>query len=279
MRRRLSFFLLCLFCPSVFMESLFSQAVSKPDIHGLDKRIFIGQAYPSGNVYLECFRRKADCQSSWPKEVSIFPLDDLTAALGKIQTKASFVKVMKDDLKDDTTHSIYIPGAEGMDGDHDSCGLGKIKREGQYRYVSEQARDYFNAMSDHCEANEGVGIYRFAASKYSFLVLAIDPEIAVAGLKLLSGKRPLSPADRQVIAKVKRKLEKAAVECPTNPAYIDSAIQIAEITLAEGDLRLRLSAYEDPGCHGHLASIYILDVLHRDLVLRKFEIHRNQGLL
>ena len=31
------------------------QAVSQLDVDGLDKKVFIGQAYPSGNVYLECF--------------------------------------------------------------------------------------------------------------------------------------------------------------------------------------------------------------------------------
>ena len=41
-------------------------------------------------------------------------------------------------------------------------------------------------------------------SNYSFLVLGIDPGIAVMDLKLLSGKRPLAPAGRQEIAKKKR---------------------------------------------------------------------------
>jgi hypothetical protein len=132
---------------------------------------------------------------------------------------------------------------------------------------------------DHCEANEGVGIYRTVTSKYSFPVLAIDPAVPVANLKLLSGKRPLAPADRQEIAHEKANSKKAALECTTNPAYIDSATQIAEVSLTEGDLRLRIAAYENPGCHGHLYSIYVLDVLQRNSMLRKFSVHRYQGPL
>ena len=55
--------------------------------------------------------------------------------------------------------------------------------------------------------------------------------------------------------------------------------QIAEISLAKGDLRLKVSTYVNPGCGGHLSSIYILDVLRRNLVVRKLELGRYQGPL
>ena len=129
-------------------DSLLANAVSQLDVEGLDKKVFIGQAYPSGNVYLECFRGKVDCQSLWPKELLIMPLGDTNSVLKKTQMKASFVEVMKDELKDNTLSSIYIPGAEGMDDGHNSCGLGEIKRVEQYKYIS---KDYFYAMFDHCE--------------------------------------------------------------------------------------------------------------------------------
>jgi len=261
------------------MEPVFAQSASKLDRQGLDKKIFIGQAYPSGNVYLECFRSKTECQSSWPKELVILPLGDTSSALGKTRMKASFVKVMKDDLKNDGVRSIYIPGAEGMDADHESCGLGDIKKVEHHKYISEPLRDYFYAMVDHCEANAGVGIYQTAASTYSFAVLGIDPSIAVTGLRLLSGQRPVTPAERQEIDKEKRQRKAAGIECSTDPAYSDSATQIAEISLAEGDLALKVSTYETPGCDGHLSSVYILDVLQRDVLLRKLEVYRNQGAL
>jgi hypothetical protein len=279
MKRSLPFILLCLSFSSLSMDALVAQAVSRLDIQGLDKKVFIGQAYPSGNVYLECFRTRTDCQSLWPKELLLLPLVDTSSVIGQTQMKASFVKVMKDALKNDVVSSTYIPGAEGMIDDHESCGLGEINRVQQYKYIPEGASDYFYAMFDYCEANEGVAIYHTAASKYSFLVLGLDPRIVAADLRLLSGRRPLTPADRQEIAKEKKENEKADGGCTTNPAYIDSATQIAEISLAEGDLRLRISTYDTPGCAGHLSSIYILDVLQRNMVLRKFEVYRSQGAL
>src|SRR5262245_28528805 len=279
MKRSLLVILFCFSYSSLLMENCFAQADSQLDIQGLDRRVFIGQAYPSGNVYLQSFYRKDGYQPRWPKELLILPLGDTKSVLGKTQMKASFVKAMKDGLEDDVVKSMYIPGAEGMDDGHESCGLGEIKKVEQYKYISESLGDYFDALFDHCEPNEGVGIYRIDSSKYSFLVLGIDPGIAVADLKLLSGKRPLAPADRQEITKRKQEDKKAADECTGNPAYIDSADQIAEIGLAGGDLRLRLSTYLDPRCSGHVSSIYILDVLRRNMVIRKFEVDRYQGPL
>jgi len=261
------------------MEPGLAKADSQFDLQDLDKSVFIGQAYPSGNVYLECFNRKVGCQSLWPKELLILPLGDTKSVLAKTQIKASFVKIMKDEQEDDATKSIYIPGAEGMNDGHESCGLGEIKKVKPYKYISDPPIDYFDAMSDHCEPNAGVGIYHAGSSEYSFLVLGIDSAIAVANLKLLSGKRPLTAADRQEIAKKKREYKKMAADCTGAPAYIDSAVQIAEVSLAEGDFQLRVSTYDNPGCGGHLSSIYILDVLQRNVVLRRFDVYRYQGAL
>ena len=243
------------------------------DIQGLDKRVFIGQAYPSGKVYLERFNSEASTE--WSKDVVILPLDDTKSVLGKTHMKASFVDVAKDD------ETRYIPGVEGMDDSHKLCGLGEIKKIEDYKYLSESSEDYFDSIYDHCEPNEGIGIYRADLSKYSFLVLGIDPRIALAQLKLLSGKRPLTPADRQEIVKQKKTNRETAAEgeCTTVPGYIDSATQIAEIGLAQGDLRLRVSTYVNPGCLGHLSSIYVLDVLQHSMVLRKFEVQRYRGAL
>jgi hypothetical protein len=277
--RNLLISLLCLSFSFLLLEAYFVKAESQLDIQGIDTKVFIGQAYPSGNVYLERLPREAGDQSPWPKELLILPLGDTKSLPGK-KMKASFVKEMKDAPPEDNVNKyIYIPGAEGMDDGHDSCGLGEIKKVEQYEYIS---GDYFRTIIDYCEPNEGLGHYRIDPSKYSFLVLGIDPNIAVADLKLLSGKRPLTPADRQEIIKLKREDKKQAAElgeCPTVPRYIDSATQIAEIGLAQGDLRLRVSTYEDPGCSGHLASVYILDLLRRNEVLRKIQVSRNQGPL
>jgi hypothetical protein len=277
--RKLLIPLLCFSFSSLLLEAYLVKADSQLGIRGLDTKVFIGQAYPSGNVYLERLPGEAGDPPPWPKELLILPLGDTKSVLGK-KMKASFVKEMKDaPPENNVARYLYLPGAEGMDDGHDSCGIGEIKKVEQYEYLS---GDYFRTLVDHCEPNEGLGLYRIDPSKYSFLVLGIDPEIAVADLKLLSGKRPLTAADRQEIIKLKREDKKEAAElgeCPTEPRYIDSATQIAEIGLAQGDLRLRVSTYEDPGCAGHLASIYILDLLRRNEVLRNIQVGRHQGAL
>src|SRR5262245_47379231 len=157
MKRSLSFILLCLFFSTRSIDVLFAQAASRPDIQRLDRKVFIGQAYPSGTVYPECFRSKTSCQSLWLKELLLLPLDAAGSVLESSQMKGSFVKVIKNNTKNDGVLSTYIPGAEGMDDDiHHSCGPGEIKRLEQYKYVSTDiGGDYFYAMSDHCERNEG----------------------------------------------------------------------------------------------------------------------------
>src|SRR5215831_21001860 len=99
------------------------------------------------------------------------PLGDTNSVLGITKMKASFVKVMKDGLKNNVIRSTYIPGAEGMDGDHESCGLGEIKRVEQYKYIPERAGDYFDAIVDHCDFIVDVGIYHNTSSIYFLLAL------------------------------------------------------------------------------------------------------------
>jgi hypothetical protein len=278
MKRALLLALLCF--SSLLAEASLAQANSQLNIRSLEKRVFIGQAYPSGNVYFERLTSQEGAPP-WPKELLILPLDDKKSALGKKYMTASFVKVMKDRSENGAFKSLYIPGAEGMDDSHDSCGLGVIKKAQGYEYLSEE--DYFYTTFNTCEPNEGLGHYRTERSKYSFLVLGVPAGTAVADVKPLSGKRPLTAADRREIIKEKIEDKKNAAEygggCTTNPGYIDSAIQIAEIGLADGDLRLRLSTYENAGCAGHLVRVYILDALQGAKTLRKIKVIRPRGAI
>src|SRR5215470_1455184 len=110
MKRSLSSTLLCFFFSSLSLNIIFAQTIPQPDVQDLDKKVFIGQAYPSGNVYLECFsNKKTDCTRLWPKELIILPLGDAGSVLGKMQMNASFVKIMKDGLGKNAVLSTYIP--------------------------------------------------------------------------------------------------------------------------------------------------------------------------
>jgi hypothetical protein len=113
MKRNLLFTLLCFSFSSLLVGASLVKADAQIDVRGLDRRVFIGQAYPSGAVYLDSFPRNRafsgkneDAPPPWPKELLILPLGDTKSELGKKQMKASFVEVMKDGLKDNFTQSI-----------------------------------------------------------------------------------------------------------------------------------------------------------------------------
>ena len=42
---------------------------------------------------------------------------------------------------------------------------------------------------------------------------------------------------------------------------------------------MRISTYENPGCAGHLATIYVLDILNRGVVLDTLLLSQYQGVL
>jgi len=42
---------------------------------------------------------------------------------------------------------------------------------------------------------------------------------------------------------------------------------------------LRLSSYKNPGCAGHLSTIYLIDILRGNTVLTSLQLVQNQGVL
>ena len=90
--------------------------------------------------------------------------------------------------------------------------------------------------------------------------------------------RPMTEAERKAVA-----TEKAAApperECSTVPQYLDAASMLLTARVAFSKLIIRLSHYATPGCAGHLADIYVLDVIAPDEELRRFEFRHYQGVL
>lgn len=227
-------------------------------------QVFIGQSYPSGNVYLKSFTGSKD----WPKELSLIPLvEDADTRGSGILKAVLFSGVMP---------SAYIPALEAMDDQHDACGSGETKKvEPAFQYLSD---DFFDAMVDHCEANDDVAVYRSSSSQSSFKVLAFGSGVTLTEIRHVTGLRPITPAEQQELAQQKQQPDKNATGCTTVPAFIDSATRLVEASMG-GGLTLRVSSYKDPGCAGHLATIYILDVLRETNVLTTFRIIQNQGVL
>jgi hypothetical protein len=170
----------------------------------------------------------------------------------------------------------YIPAIEAMDDQHDACGsLQPRKLDIALEYLSDE---FFDSMIDHCETNEDVAVYRGAPSAFSYMVLGFPVGTPLTNIRIVEGPRPMSPAEEQQVAGQKAETAKIATECTTEPAYLDSAARLLETGIGDGRT-LRLSSYKTPGCAGHLATIYIVDIMRGARVLTTFQLIQNQGLL
>lgn len=245
-------------------------------------QIFLGQAYPSGKVYLAPFPPQEESQSEedylkafpWPKEANVLAV----SGSGK-PFAARFVRSLHDgrrklDNGAFQLESAHIPALEGMT-EHEGCTKALHKpRNPAYVYAGE---DFFEQMADSCASNEGIGVFEGTPGKSSLMVAAWGPEAGLFDVQALKGKpRPLTRVERAEIEKQKAAL--AGEDCTTNPAYLDSAKAFLSAKTA-GGFSILLSRYTNPGCGGHLAEIYILDVLKGGAPVKTFEMIRPKGLL
>src|SRR5262245_34307336 len=76
--------------------------------------LFVGQVYPSGNVYLKRLAGEGRPAGNLPKSVSLLPLSSDSAVLKTPPTVAT--------LASPTVRFDYIPRLEGMDDQHLTCG-------------------------------------------------------------------------------------------------------------------------------------------------------------
>jgi hypothetical protein len=233
--------------------------MQQPGIEQLKDQLFIGQVYPSGNVYVKSFSENR----VWPKELSLVPL-----VTDRPSSKAP--------LFSERMQPAYIPAIEGMDDQHDPCGPIAAKAlDLSFEYLSDE---FFNGMIDYCETNEDVAVYHTEPSQFSYTVLAFNSDVVFDDVRVVEGTRPMTDAERQRTEEEKRQTEKIAKDCTTVPTYIDSAALFLEAGLGNG-ITLRLSSYKNPGCAGHLATIYLVDLIRGNTVLTTFQLVQNQGVL
>ncbi len=249
------------------------------EVDTLGEYLFVGQAYPSGNVYLRPFSGNSKIKSFWPDGVSLIALGRVGPDLSSIR-HGMLDRVLASRTENDVVKSIYIPGVEGMDESHEPCGLGEINHEDPAHELI--SGDFFRTFSDHCESNDGVAVYRTTGSNYSVMVIGVAGSVSLVSHKVIVDKllRPLTPSEKDEIDRQKAESAKTGQrECSSNPSYLDAAFQIFEASIRQGNLTLRVSTYDNPGCAGHLATIYVLDVLRSGEVLKKFEFSQYQGPL
>ena len=238
------------------------------------RHVLIGQAYPSGNAYLKPFLDRNGTLEEWPQEVVLIPLTDEGQVSKDTLLTAFHSSTMESDIENNRRLSAYIPAIEGMDQQHGLCGLeDETEKNDSYAYLSE---DFFHAMADHCEPNDGVGLYTTTSSNYSYMTWGISSKLNLERVTPVSGHRSLTAVEEVEVQEARDEIDRS--DCTTKPAHLDAANQIIEVSLRSG-VALRLSSYQDPGCYGHLNTTYVLDVLRGDDVADTYLLTQYHGRL
>ena len=212
------------------------------------RNVVVGQAYSSGNVYVAGFIE--DEPRAWPRRIAGVPLDaDRT---GRIT--ADFFRIVAQDSEE----HYYFPQREA-DSFED---------------------DVFATIDRAAITDRNLARYRAAApwdKPVSFF--GWDDRLELVDVSRSRGqRRPVTAAERKQVAADRSAVPKD-IECTTVPQFLDDAKIILMANVANTKLSIRLSKYSTPGCGGHLADIYVLDVIEPGRDPRRFEFHHYQGLL
>jgi hypothetical protein len=248
--------------------------------------IFLGQAYPSGKIYLESVPLPNSNQSvddyrakfHWADSISFHALS--SADPGSAQARqAKFSNVLHDDRVDLGSNtfqlkSIDIPEVESMKDGFDSA-TDKIKesKNPEFQYLG---GEYFCSSNP----NEGIGVYKTVGlKKVSFSVIAFSKELALSDITHPNRRRPMTPAEAASVKKDKEEEKTHQDDCPTVPAYIDEAVVLLSAKIINSPWSIRISNYDNAGCGGHLASIYLIEFMKDGDVVKTYTFDRYCGAI
>jgi hypothetical protein len=278
-------FFLCLF----YSFSGQSSVSQNPD--DIAVRIFLGQFYPSGHIYLKPFPLPRTSQSeddylksfSWPVTISFHALSSIYPDSNKIM-EAHLSSIMHDgkhELQKNTyqLESAYIPSLESMDDSHEGCTKKFYKpRNAHYQY---RGGDFFYQALFNCNPNEGVAIYKNNdSSNLSYSVIAFAKDLDLYEIRFMNGeRRPLTSDELVAVEKEKMETKKIESERTTIPTYLDSAVSYLSARVKGSDMSIRISQYETAGRMGHLAKVFILDVVKSGVLLKKYELAQYLGAI
>lgn len=213
------------------------------------RRVVVGQAYISGNVYVAGFVE--DEPRPWPRRVIGIPLDpDRTDRI-----TADFFRIVAQDSEE----HYYFPQREAD--------------------IFED--DVFATIDRAAITDRNLARYRASAPPdKSISFFGWDDRLALIDVSHRQGgqPRPVTAAERQQVAADRTRLPKD-IECTTVPQFLDDATIILTAAIANTKVSIRLSKYSTPGCAGHLSDIYVLDVIEPGREPRRFEFSHYQGLL
>ena len=265
------------------------RAIEKPE--QIATSVFLGQAYPSGNVYLRPVPLPGPTQGEddyqktfpWPASISFQSLNSTHSFATRLR-RASFSATLHDGQVDLGSNnfqleSAYIPALESMDETHEGCTRRFYRpKNPSFQYLSD---DLFYSGLFNCNANEGIGVFRSEdLDNYSFSVVAFSDRVRLTDVKYGDGqRRPLTDQEAVAVAKEKDQSRADQTECSTTPAYLDSAILLVSGRVADSEYSIRISSYDTPGCNGHLATNYVLDIVKGAELIAVFRLIQPRGTI
>jgi hypothetical protein len=216
------------------------------------RRIVIGQAYVSGNVYAAGFT--ADEKRSWPHRITLVPLHEEAP----LRIAADFFRTVTQDSEE----QYYFPRRETT---------GELSDLDIFSTVDRMALEDRNLA--RYRADDRV--------QDSVALFGWDQRLPLAGISRRDrGQlRPTTAGERVEIAADKKRSAPKDFECTTVPQFLDSARVILTAAIADSNLSIRLSHFITPGCAGHLSAIYVLDVIAPGQEPRRFEFRHYHGVL
>lgn len=241
--------------------------------------VYLGQAYPSGRVYLEAFR-DADHQplGAAAERVELVPLDrDVAMArTGGWRAGARLVG---------QAEPVNPPAAEGMLPTDSSCvPEGYVRMSGavyaRVRRADDQnvpwrTEDYFSTAAWYgCAWEVSLSLYRAEEPiPKSFRVIGFRAGFSPGDLdhSVAGQPRPMSPEEASEL----EELQGSEAECTLQPRYMDEAIQLVAFHPPDFPYRVRLSSYVS-ACTS-LGERFLLDVLAGDDVVGTFSLGRWRG--
>jgi hypothetical protein len=250
-------------------------------LSSLAGKIFLGEAYPSGNAYLQpltlnmeviTFDKRPPLEA-WPSSVALYCLkkqgceDKEVGRIPRTAKRNSYFEPILSKVEDTKNNTVeisydYIPAREGMnEGHNSSCGL-KYKMDKRRRYAD--SGDFFVTISDFCFFDEAIAHYKIdkPTSSAAYQVVAVSSDLGLEAIRhgMDGEKRPLSKEEGDHERAQSVNLE----DCTTKPGSRADAVVLWIARLKGSKQSLRISKYDDPGCAGHMSTIYLLDILEGD---------------
>jgi len=241
----------------------------------IGRRVFFGETYPSGNAYLLRLRpvKKGALLATEDREpVRLKDAPELLMAFGLLADAAP-APLHRAALVGDAE---YLPAKEGMDDSHRESCKQPAKGDPKKKYLD--GADFFQTISDLCGFQEATEAVRYEGEPGGDARQLLATNLYLKSFERTKGKRPLTDEERRLVA-AEKKSYKAQDDCTTEPAFLDSAEQLLKVEIEGGAWSLRISRFEDPGCGGHLSTLYVLDALKAGKLEKRFVLSHYNGLL